>query len=216
MTSPTFERENHLLTRGYAAITGIDEVGRGCLAGPVVAAAVILNPLSIPEGLGDSKALTALQRERLYTQLVDQCSWAIGFSDASQIDDVNIRQATFLAMREAVKVLSTVPDYILVDGCDIPPGFSQPIEAIVKGDQRVASIAAASIIAKVTRDRWMCAQDKQYPMYGFAQHVGYGTPAHRAALQKWGPCPLHRRSFSPLRQMPENGRICHKKLTFFS
>jgi ribonuclease HII len=201
MIFPSFTLEQQLITQGYHSIAGIDEVGRGCLAGPVVAAAVILNPHAIPEGLNDSKALTASQRENIYGQLVEQCSWAIGFRSPAQIDSMNILQATFCAMHDAVKELSLTPDYILVDGGQIPPGLTQPVQAIVKGDQHVASIAAASILAKVTRDRWMRDYDKQYPLYGFAKHVGYGTAAHRRAIAQWGPCPLHRLSFSPLRKM---------------
>lgn len=189
-----FEREMAAL--GFERIAGVDEAGRGPLAGPIVAGAVVLaHPV---EGLNDSKLLSELQRESLYTQLVDG-EHAIGCAiiSSEQIDQRGIQQANYGAMLEAVEQLTPVPDYLLVDGFKLP-GCAVPHLRIVKGDRRSQSIAAASIIAKVTRDRLMVAYDAEFPGYGFAKHKGYGTAGHLDAIRRLGPCPIHRRSFAPL------------------
>ena len=192
----TFARESQLRKRGYRAVAGLDEAGRGPLAGPVAAAAVILpGQCSLP-GLNDSKKLTERQRERLYDQIVEQAlAYAVGWADEREIDEQNILNATFLAMRRAVEGLRLRPDYLLIDGnlCRGLEEFEK--ETIVGGDAVCASIAAASILAKVSRDRRMCQYDAQYPQYGFCRHKGYGTLQHRQAILQYGPCPLHRRSF---------------------
>lgn len=194
-----FSREQDAIRKGLWPIAGVDEVGRGPLAGPVVAAAVILDPDAVPAGLCDSKALSAIRREALFVEIAAS-ALAIGVASATarEIDTVNIRQATLLAMRRAVKALPIAPAFVLVDGND-PPVLSCACEAVIKGDASVASIAAASIIAKVTRDRMMARLSLRFPIYGFAGHVGYGTPAHRAALAEHGPCPEHRYSFAPVK-----------------
>lgn len=175
---------------------GVDDVGRGPLAGPVIAAAVILNPQRRIKGLTDSKLLTAAQREALFPLIQERAlAWAIGRAEVEEIDQLNIFHAGLLAMQRAVLNLAIQPHHVLVDGTHCPV-LACSSEAIVKGDQKIAAIAAASIIAKVTRDREMLVWHERYPNYSFDQHKGYGTKAHRAALQKWGPCPLHRRSFS--------------------
>lgn len=177
---------------------GIDEVGRGPLAGPVLAAAVILPEHDIP-GIADSKRLCAPVRERMAGIVREQAiAWAIGRAEVDEIDRVNIREATFLAMRRAVEGLGVRPARALVDGRDCPP-LGCPAEPVVGGDGVVAAIGAASILAKVVRDAEMIALDAEYPGYGFARHKGYGTPEHLAALVALGPCPLHRRSFRPVR-----------------
>lgn len=185
---------------GYRRVAGIDEAGRGPLAGPVVAACVLLPFGKRPDGLNDSKQLTALQRERLFEAILEMArGWGLGVVSAADIDRLNILRATHLAMQRAAEALppGMQPDLVLIDGLPVRPF---PIEqvALVKGDSRSASIAAASILAKVTRDRLMCEYDALYPMYGFAGHKGYGSPAHLRALAEHGPCPLHRRSFRPV------------------
>lgn len=203
-TAATFERELALGLAGYAWIAGIDEVGRGPIAGPVVAAAVVLDPRAVPEGLGDSKAIPGRRREALFEEIVLSAHVGIASVPAGEIDRINIRQATLAAMVRAFAALPTpagIPAHrmiALVDGND-PPPLPCPVETIVKGDARIASIAAASIVAKVTRDRIMHRLGIDYPAYGFARHVGYPTPAHKAALVQAGPCPFHRLSFAPLK-----------------
>lgn len=181
-------------------IAGVDEAGRGPLAGPVIAAAVILNPHKKIKGLADSKALNAKQREALFEK-IRECALAWSFARGSvfEIDQINILQATFLAMKRAVNNLKLRPDRVLVDGNLCPP-LAYEVKAIVKGDQSEACISAASIVAKVLRDRLMCLFDKKYPIYGFARHKGYPTKQHFEALQKYGPCRLHRKSFAPVSQ----------------
>jgi len=179
-------------------VAGVDEAGRGPLAGPVVAAAVILDELQPIAGLADSKTLTAARRERLFDEIRARalcCS--IAEASVEEIDRLNILQATLLAMRRAVQGLRLKPRLALVDGNRLPQ-LDMPAEAIVKGDARVAAISAASILAKVTRDRWCADLHAQYPQYGFAGHKGYGTAEHLAALQAHGACPQHRRSFAPV------------------
>jgi ribonuclease HII len=176
-------------------VCGIDEAGRGPLAGPVCAAAVILPPDWEPAGLDDSKKLSASKREALYKEITEKAvSWAVAFASEKEIDEVNILQATFLAMRRALSGLDTVPDFALVDG-NRDPGLGIPTRCEVKGDGRFACIAAASVLAKVSRDRFMDAMDEAYPQYGFLRHKGYPTKAHYLALAQYGPCPIHRRSF---------------------
>ncbi len=179
-------------------VAGVDEVGRGPLAGPVVAAAVILDPRQRIAGLADSKLLTAARRERLFDQIMAKalcCS--IAQASVEEIDRLNILQATLLAMRRAALGLRLAPTLVLVDGNRLPV-LPMRAEAVVGGDARVESISAASILAKVQRDRWCAEVDAQWPQYGFAAHKGYGTPAHLAALREHGACEHHRRSFAPV------------------
>lgn len=181
-------------------MAGVDEAGRGPLAGPVVAAAVILDDLRPIAGLADSKKLTAARREALFDQIrAKALCCSIAEASVEEIDRLNILQATLLAMRRAVQGLRLKPALVLVDGNRLPV-LDVPAEAIVKGDALVAAISAASILAKVHRDRWCAQVHEQFPQYGFAGHKGYGTAAHLAALRMHGACPLHRRSFSPVAQ----------------
>jgi ribonuclease HII len=194
-----FSRETQAIAAGLWPLAGIDEVGRGPLAGPVVAAAVILDPAAIPDGLDDSKRLTAMRREELFGAIAESAlAIAVASATAAEIDALNIRQATLLAMRRAVAALPLVPLHVLVDGND-PPVLACPCEAIIQGDGLVASIAAASIVAKVARDRMMVRLCRRYPVYGFSGHVGYATASHRAAILEHGPCPEHRYSFAPVK-----------------
>ena len=182
-------------------VAGVDEAGRGPLAGPVVAAAVILDDLHPIRGLADSKKLTAKRREQLYNEILAKalcCS--IAEASVEEIERLNILQATMLAMQRAVEGLRLKPGHVLVDGNRLPT-LRMTSEAIVKGDSLVPAISAASILAKVTRDRWCAQVDLAYPEYGFAGHKGYGTAAHLAALQAHGACPLHRKTFAPVTSM---------------
>ncbi|WP_322200235.1 ribonuclease HII [Acutalibacter intestini] len=180
---------------GYQLICGVDEAGRGPLAGPVCAAAVILPVDCEIEGLNDSKKLSEKRREALFEMIIEKAiSYGIGWSDQEEIDQVNILQATFLAMSRAVSQLSPAAEFALIDGNRMP-FLNIPGEAIVKGDGQCACIAAASILAKVSRDRLLIEMDRQYPEYGFAQHKGYGTKTHYAAIKRYGILPVHRRSF---------------------
>lgn len=184
-----------------AHVCGIDEAGRGPLAGPVVAAAVLLDPNRPILGLNDSKKLSAKRREALALEIqVTALAWAVGEASEAEIDQVNILQATYLAMQRAVAGLGALAKEAVVDGNRCPK-LAIPVQAIVKGDGKVACIAAASILAKTVRDAGMLALHEQYPMYGFAQHMGYPTAAHLAALQTHGPSPVHRRSFAPVAQL---------------
>jgi ribonuclease HII len=203
MATPNFRFEKNLLQHGIWPVAGIDEAGRGPLAGPVAAAAVILDPSAVPRGLNDSKQLTAGERDSLYREIMFHAqAVAVAFASPSEIDELNIRQATFLAMRRALAGLSAAPRHVLVDGNDLPPGLCRSAEAIIKGDASIASIAAASIVAKVTRDRLMRRADRLYPAYGFSEHFGYATKAHLAAIAEHGPCALHRMSFRPFAAGP--------------
>ena len=194
-----FSHEARAIAQGCQLVAGVDEVGRGPLAGPVVAAAVILDSQAIPDGLADSKLLSAPRREVLFNTILQQAlAVGIGSASAIEIDRLNIRQATLLAMGRSVAALSLAPGLVLVDGND-PPALPCPCEAIIGGDALVCSIAAASIIAKVTRDRMMARLGQRYPAYGFAGHAGYGTAKHRAAIKEHGPCPAHRYSFAPVK-----------------
>ena len=192
----SFERAAH--EAGALRVAGVDEVGRGPLAGPVVAAAVILGPAA-PEGLDDSKKLSPHVRQTLCDAIMGTCSVSIASVGAAAIDRTNIRAASLEAMRLALAGLTVPPDHVLIDGNAAPPGLRCPAETIVGGDGRSRSIAAASIVAKVLRDRMMVRADGQWTGYGFASHKGYGTKAHRAAIEALGPCPLHRMSFAPLK-----------------
>jgi ribonuclease HII len=190
------------LIKPKALYAGVDEAGRGPLAGPVAAAAVILNPRRIPAGLNDSKLLTFERREELFLKIIaDAIAIGVAFSCNLEIDSVNIRIATLNAMRRAVAALSVIPEHALIDGRDVPPNLGVDATAIIDGDATHACIAAASIIAKVIRDRKMIALDRHYPNYGFASHKGYSTPQHLAALDRHGPCALHRQSFAPVKQL---------------
>ncbi len=187
--------------RAAQRLCGIDEAGRGPLAGPVVAAAVILDPRRPIDGLRDSKQMTARQREVAATAIrAGALAWSIGEASVEEIDELNILQATFLAMRRAVQALSPAADYALVDGNLVPP-LPLPARAIVGGDALEPAISAASILAKTHRDAVMIAADSLHPGYGFADHVGYGTPQHLERLRRLGPCALHRRSFAPVRAL---------------
>ena len=187
-----------LESRSVQPVCGIDEVGRGPLAGPVVAAAVILNPLAIPEGIDDSKRLTAARREALHAELLASAVVGVGQASVEEIDRINILRASFLAMRRALAQLTPGPALALVDGNKVPPALGCPARAIVGGDGLVLSIAAASIVAKVTRDRIMVALAQQFPGYAWERNMGYGTRAHVEALSRLGVTPHHRRSFKPI------------------
>ena len=179
-------------------VAGVDEAGRGPIAGPVVAAAVVLDWTRVPVGLNDSKKLTERTRERLFEEILAGHGVAIALSSAARIDATDIRAATLDAMRRAVRGLAIPPAHVLVDGLDVPPGLPCPGTALTKGDARSLSIAAASIVAKVLRDRLMTRAGEVHPGYGFEGHKGYGTPAHMATLERLGACPLHRASFAPV------------------
>jgi len=182
-------------------IAGVDEAGRGPLAGPVVAAAVILDPARRISGLRDSKELSARSRERLAVEIrLHAIAWAVAQSDVREIDALNILRATLLAMQRAVQRLARRPDVVWIDGLHCPP-LDCPARAIVGGDRDIAAISAASILAKTDRDALLTRLDGEYPLYGFRRHKGYGTPEHLAALAAHGPCPAHRRGFSPVAQM---------------
>ncbi len=199
--APEFTYEARLYDGGCLAVAGTDEAGRGPLAGPVVAAAVILDPLDIPFGLDDSKRLKKSQREQAFTDILAKAK-AVAFCSlsAEEIDRTDIRKASLEAMRRSVAALSVVADYVLVDGRDIPPGLNCPATALVKGDQRSLSIAAASIVAKVMRDRGMHEAGTEWIRYGFGKHAGYGTKFHTDAIAEHGPVPrIHRYSFAPIR-----------------
>lgn len=198
MTTPNFELEQALIAHGYPRVAGVDEVGRGPLAGPVVAAAVILNPQDIPEGLNDSKKLTARRRLALDADLRDRSEYAIAEASVAEIDDLNILYASHLAMERAVAALKPAPDYLLIDGNLIPMGLTVPAQAVVKGDAKSVSIAAASILAKNWRDQVMVDLAQQHPGYGWETNAGYPSKQHREALQNLGVTPHHRRSFKPV------------------
>lgn len=193
---PVLEQRHAATFNG--ALCGVDEAGRGPWAGPVVTAAVILDYDNLPDGLDDSKKLTEARREELFEQIVTSAHVCTASASPQSIDSLNIRTATLAAMVRAVNGLARVPDYVLVDGRDVPRGLKQPGQALVKGDGRCLCIAAASIIAKVTRDRMMVRLEAHVPGYGFDQHKGYGVPRHQAALAELGPCDHHRMSFKPV------------------
>ena len=202
-----FERVAHLC--GYRRIAGIDEAGRGPLAGPVVAAAVILPTRCRLLGIDDSKQLPAKDREQVYTAILEQAvGVGIGSADVAEIDQLNILEATRLAMRRAVDQLVPPPDYLLIDAV-VLPGFKIPIKPIIKGDSLSVSIAAASIIAKVMRDRLMARYHEIFPEYGFLSHKGYGTAEHLERLARHGPCSIHRRTFAPVQEVMRAAKMEH-------
>lgn len=200
--APDMSAEIAAHAAGYTTVCGIDEAGRGPLAGPVVAAAAVLPEGYELAGLNDSKKLTARQREKLYEALMadDRVQKSVAMASVEEIDELNILYATHLAMRRAAQGLSPLPDFCLIDGLAVP-NFPIPSQNLVKGDARCLSIAAASILAKVTRDRYMVELDKEFPQYGFARHAGYGTAAHLQAIREHGITIHHRRSFAPVAQM---------------
>lgn len=200
--------EEEAFSSGYELIGGVDEVGRGPLAGPVVAAIVILPKGTKIQGINDSKKLSPHQRERLCKTIANiSIDWGIGIVDERKIDEINILQATYIAMGRAVQSLKTKPHFLLVDGRKIPH-LDIPQKPIIKGDQLSISIASASILAKVVRDRMMIEYDKEFPQYGFAKHKGYGTTLHIESIKKYGICKIHRRSFEPIKSMRN---LCPKK-----
>ncbi len=194
--------EMRLAAEGTVPVAGVDEAGRGPWAGPVVAAAVVLDPRNIPEGLDDSKRLTAQRREALFEEIMARAHAVAVEAPVERIDRDNIHQATLWAMAEACRALPVAPASALIDGRHCPPLPCQT-HALIGGDGLSLSIAAASIVAKVTRDRLMVALGRDYPEYGFERHKGYGTPEHRMALDRLGPTPHHRRSFAPIRALVE-------------
>ena len=197
-TFPDMSFEKAAQARGYRLIAGVDEVGRGPLAGPVTAAAVILDPARVPEGLADSKQLSEKRRNALYDEIFAVATVSIAHASVEEIDQINILRASHLAMERAVAGLALAPDHILIDGNMIPRGLAVSAEAIVKGDARSLSIAAASIVAKVCRDQLMVDLAQQHPGYGWENNAGYPSPAHKEALRNLGVTPHHRRSFKPV------------------
>lgn len=190
------EYENKLYETGLAYIAGIDEAGRGPLAGPVTVGAVIMKPDSFIEGINDSKKISETKREKLYDEITSEAlAWSVGIIEQKEIDEINILNATKKALTLALEGLKIKPERILVDALEHIDTKGIPYTSIIKGDAKIYSIGAASIIAKVTRDRIMREYDEVYPEYGFAKHKGYGTAAHIEAIKKYGPCPLHRKTF---------------------
>lgn len=196
--------ERAAIAAGHAIVAGVDEAGRGPLAGPVAVAAVILPQECYLPHLNDSKKLSHTVREELFAQITEQAlSYHVALMDAEMIDRMNILQATRTGMYEAIAALTPAPDEVLIDAVELPK-LSMPSQSIIKGDAKSASIAAASILAKVTRDHLMESYDIQYPNYGFAKHKGYGTQEHIDTIRKYGICPIHRKSFDPIRSMLNN------------
>ncbi|MBP7002820.1 ribonuclease HII [Amaricoccus sp.] len=194
---PDFSRERE----GRGPVCGVDEVGRGPWAGPVVAAAVVLDPDCVPEGIDDSKKLTAARREALYEALLGCARVGVGVASVAEVDRVNVLQASFIAMRRALVALGTTPGTVLVDGKLLPQGLGGEARAVIGGDALCLSIAAASVVAKVVRDRMMVALAQQFPGYGWETNVGYGVRAHAEALARLGVTPHHRRSFAPVHKI---------------
>ena len=193
---------------GVEWVAGVDEAGRGPLAGPVCAAAVILDPNRPIEGLADSKKLSAKKRERLAREIKEKAlAWAVAWGSVEAIDSINILQATLQAMTDAVESLAVRPQRVLIDGNRVPKQLTIPAQAIVKGDAKEPAISAASILAKTERDHLLCRYDQKYPRYGFAQHMGYGTAAHIRAILLYGILPIHRRSFAPIRRWLAHPRV---------
>lgn len=199
--APDFDLELDLHARGFARVAGVDEVGRGPLAGPVTAAAVVLDPTRIPTGLNDSKKLTKRARERLNAELLDCAEVSIAHATVEEIDSMNILRASHLAMTRALAGLAVPADYALIDGNLLPRDLTLPAQPVVKGDGRSVSIAAASIVAKICRDCVMLSLAQQHPGYGWETNAGYGSKSHMSALQNLGVTPHHRRSFKPVYQM---------------
>jgi ribonuclease HII len=206
MKYPNFSEEKKLWKNGFKFVAGLDEAGRGPLAGPVVAGAVVILKKINFAGINDSKKISEKQREEIYKILINHkhIKWGIGIVSEKVIDKINILEATKLAMQKAIKNLKA--DFLILDG-NFKINSKIPQKSIVKGDQKVFSVAAASIIAKVTRDRIMQKYHKKYPQYGFEKHRGYGTKAHFACLKKFGPCKIHRRSFYPVSSYPHPGLL---------
>ena len=208
MTNEEFDRA--VRAEGYPLLCGVDEAGRGPLAGPVFAAAVILDPDAPIAGLNDSKKLSEKKREALFDLITERAAYAVASASVEEIEQYNILQATYLAMSRAVEAVSRqkTPSLVLVDGNRLPPQITLPCRTLVKGDALSASVAAASILAKVSRDRLLLELDRQYPEYAFAQHKGYGTALHYERLAAYGPSPVHRMSFLKkwLEQQPKSGR----------
>lgn len=203
MSSLAVIREHEALPMPQGRVAGVDEAGRGPLAGPVVAAAVILDDNNPVEGLRDSKRLTAARRDRLFDEIREKAlAWSVASASVAEIDTINILQATLVAMQRAVDGLLPMAEFVFIDG-NRCPALACPTQAVIKGDDRVAAISAASIIAKVTRDREMQSLDEQYPGYGLAQHKGYPSKAHLAALESLGITDIHRRSYAPVRKILE-------------
>jgi ribonuclease HII len=195
---PDFSHETTAFKKGLLRVAGVDEVGRGPLCGPVMAAAVIINPNDIPHGLADSKKLTAKRRDTLSDLILNSAEVSIAQASVAEIDQINILQASLLAMRRALDGLSCAPDVALIDGNRLPDGLPYPAQAIVKGDDKSLSIAAASIVAKVARDQLMTALSVEFPGYGWEKNAGYGTKAHFEGLNRLGVTPHHRVSFKPI------------------
>jgi len=193
---PDYEFEKAAVNSGFSCICGVDEAGRGPLAGPVCAAAVILPKGAVIKGLDDSKKLTEKKRERLY-DIIKQTAvaYSVAYGTLEEIETVNILEATYLAMNRAIEGLTVKPDFALIDGNRVPRGIKIPCETVVKGDSKSMSVAAASVLAKVTRDRLMLEYDKKYPEYNFKKHKGYGTKEHTELIKQYGPCEIHRLSF---------------------
>ena len=198
MLGPDFSFEADLQAQGFGLVAGVDEVGRGPLAGPVTAAAVILDPSNVPAGLNDSKVISTNKREVLYDLILQHSSVSVVHVSVEEIDRINILQASLLAMRQAISQLDPGPSFVLIDGNRIPAELPVPSHAIVKGDAKSVSIAAASIVAKITRDRLMTDLARQNPGYGWDKNAGYPTKEHQLALQHLGVSPHHRRSFKPV------------------
>ena len=193
---PDYEFEKAAVNSGFSCICGVDEAGRGPLAGPVCAAAVILPEGAVIAGLDDSKKLTEKKREKLYDIIkTTAVAYSVAYGTLEEIETVNILEATYLAMNRAIEGLNIKPDFALIDGNRVPRGIKIPCETIVKGDSKSMSVAAASVLAKVTRDRLMLEYDKKYPEYNFKKHKGYGTKEHTELIKQYGPCEIHRFSF---------------------
>ena len=206
-TKPTFDYEYAAQQRGFLRVAGLDEVGRGPLAGPVVAAAAVLDPDNIPDGLNDSKKLSAKRRHALYDELMDCADISIAEASVQEIDEHNILRASHIAMVRALAGLKTPAEYALIDGNMIPRGLNMPSAPLVKGDTRSLSIAAASIVAKVWRDRLMVDLAQQHPGYGWERNAGYPTKEHKAGLKSHGVTPHHRRSFAPVHNILYQAKI---------
>lgn len=193
---PDYEYENAAKSKGFKLVCGVDEAGRGPLAGPVCAAAVILPEDAVIEGLNDSKKLSEKKRQALYDVIKGKAiAFCVAYGTLEEIETLNILQATFLAMNRAIDGLAVKPDFALIDGNRVPKDIKIPCETVVKGDGKSMSVAAASVLAKVTRDRLMLEYDKKYPEYDFKKHKGYGTKEHTELIKKYGPCEIHRMSF---------------------
>ncbi len=193
---PDYEYEKAAVSSGFNTICGVDEAGRGPLAGPVCAAAVILPEDTVIEGLDDSKKLSEKKRERLYDEIIERAvAYCVAYGTLEEIESVNILEATFIAMNRAIDGLKVKPDFAIIDGNRVPKGIKIPCATLVKGDSKSMSVAAASILAKVTRDRLMLTYDEKYPQYNFKKHKGYGTKEHTELLKQYGPSPIHRLSF---------------------